>query len=36
MANVRVGRFPPLVQLEGGSELDAILRSVADEGIDHL
>ena len=36
-ASVRVGLFPPAVELNGGpAELDSILRSVADEDIDHL
>ncbi len=37
MASVRVGLFPPAVALNGGpAELDAILRCVADEDLDHL
>ena len=37
MAGIRVGLFPPAVELNGGpGELDAILRRVADEEIDHL
>ena len=36
MASVRVGLFAPGVQLNGGPALDAILRQVTDEGVDHL
>jgi alkanesulfonate monooxygenase SsuD/methylene tetrahydromethanopterin reductase-like flavin-dependent oxidoreductase (luciferase family) len=36
MASVRVGLFPPVVDLKGGPELDTILRRVADEDVDHL
>ncbi len=36
MASVRVGLFPPVVDLKGGPELNAILRRVADEDVDHL
>ena len=36
-ASVRVGLFPPAVELNGGpAELDSILRSVSNENIDHF
>jgi alkanesulfonate monooxygenase SsuD/methylene tetrahydromethanopterin reductase-like flavin-dependent oxidoreductase (luciferase family) len=36
MTSLRFGLFPPVDQLKGGSELEAMIDRVADEDIDHL
>jgi alkanesulfonate monooxygenase SsuD/methylene tetrahydromethanopterin reductase-like flavin-dependent oxidoreductase (luciferase family) len=36
MASLRFGLFPPVDQLRGGPELEAMIDRIADEDIDHL